>query len=269
MLTSGKYVFTRVSPILSVMSDSDFVELVQQAAALESPTQAASVAEATLQELGRNISPGEADDLAERLPATYGRALTDVDNRHASPVSLEEFLSDIAGRTDLTGDIRATIRGVMGAVAAYAGADELTNAAAQLPPEYGAVLEPGSVPIAETFVDAVQAETVLDDNVETATAATLSVLGRRLSKGEAEDIAAYLHGDAAEWLIQADSTDPEDIAPDEFLTEVAATADVDTDEARAYVTAVSETLDDVVPDRELDRAMAQLPDSYTNFLHVE
>jgi uncharacterized protein (DUF2267 family) len=244
------------------MSESELLTYVQRAAALDSEAEAERLAEAALAELGESISRGEADDLAERLPTQFGRALLEGTGRAAAPEDLETFLENIAEEADIEENVRAKVRGVFAAVTEYAGAEEVENAAAQLPPEYGAVVEPGSVPVAETFVDAVQAETPLGGEAPEAAEATLETLSERLTEGEGEDIAAYLQGDAENWVVDHENPEAEAFSTDEFVRRVAERTEVTEDLAEEYVIDVTNTLGDVVPDRELDQAIAQLPDEY-------
>lgn len=256
------------------MTEPEFVGYAQRAANLDSEDHAERLTEATLRELGRNISPGQADDLAERLPKRYGDVLTDVHRQEADPEPLEAFLENIADEADLDDsdleDVRPRVRGVMGAIAEYGGPEELSNAADQLPPEYGDVIEPRDVPVEETFVDALEAGSELDGEAARAAAeATLPQLGRRLSQDEAEQVAVYLTGEAEEWLIREQSTDAEAVPPEEFLERVAVDADVSEDRAEEYVAAVTDALADAVPDREIADAIEQLPDEYAELMDLE
>lgn len=251
------------------MSESEFVTLVQRASGIGSEEHAAQVAEAALAELGRSISRGEAEDLAEPLPTRFALALTDVDQRLAEPEGLTEFLVNVSEEGDLPGQERATIRGVFAAVSEYAGAEEVENAAAQLPPEYGAIIEPGEVPVTETFVDTVRSVSELDEAAPEATEATLTVLGERLSQGEAEDVAMYLHGDAESWLVEYATLDAEEFPPEQFVSKAAREADVSEQRAEEYVQGVTRALGKEVPDREIDRANPQLPDEYGTLFDLD
>lgn len=251
------------------MTESELVTYAQRAADLDSEDHAERLTEATLQELGRNVSPGQADDLADRLPERYGDVLTDVHRQEADPEPVEEFLETVAEEADLDGgsdldeDVRPRVRGVMGAVAEYAGAEELSDAADQLPPEYGDLVEPADVPVEDTFVDAVEASSDLEgDEAREAAESTLPLLGQRLSQGQTEEMAGYLSGDADEWLLEEHSTDAEGIPPEEFVQEVAVDADVSEDRAEEYIAGVTGALGDAVPDGEIDDAIDQLPDEY-------
>ena len=241
--------------------------MVQDAASLESEDEAEQVAAATLAELGRNVSAGEAEALAERLPDRYGRVLVEADQHDERPEPFERFLEHVAEEGGVEGDVRETIQGVMGAVAEYAGAEEVTDAATQLPPEYGSVMEPADVSVDETFTDALASSSSLDAEVAAVAAeAVLRTLGERLSREEAGDVAAYLHGDADEWLVEEHSGDAEDIPADEFVERVAARAEVSEDRAREYVAEVSDVLRDEAPTEELERAVDQLPEEYADLL---
>lgn len=244
------------------MTETQFVALVQRAGGFESPERAADAAEVILSRLSRSISRGEAADLAEPLPERFAHALLDIEQRRTEPEPLPDFLEAVTEQADLSGDARATIRGVFAAVSEYAGAEEVENAAAQLPPEYGAIIEPGEVPLTQTFVDTVQNVTDLGGEAAEATEATLTVLGQRLTAGEAEDIATYLHGDAESWLIDRATSDAADLSTEEFVGRVARETDVTDQRAREYVENVTHALSKEVPDREIDRAIAQLPDEY-------
>lgn len=248
------------------MTEQQFRRLVAGAAPFDDEEHAAEVATATLRRLGTNLSEGEAADLADRLPGPYAAALIDVEERHRSPEPLGEFVDGVAEEVSLGDKPKATLRSVFAAITEYAGPEEVTNAGAQLPPEYGAIVAGEEVPVAETFHDAVRAETALGGEAPGATRATLHVLGQRLTRGEAKDVAAYLHGDASDWILDADHDDAGDFGTQEFLDRVADRAGVTDERARGYVEAVSGVLADVVPDRELERAAAQIPAEYGEIL---
>ncbi|WP_430503637.1 DUF2267 domain-containing protein [Haloparvum sp. PAK95] len=248
------------------MSEQEFRKLVANAAPFDSEEQADRVARAALSRLGKNLSEGEAFDLAEHLPQPYASAVHEVDDRHRSPESLGDYVDAVADEVGHLEEPEATLRGVFAAVAEYVGEDELANARAQLPSEYGAIVAGGEVPVEETFLDAVRAETSLGGEERDAAQATLEVLGERLTRGEAEDVAAFLHGRATQWLVDYEDPAAGDFGPDEFVERVAARTDVPESTAETYVEEVSGTLERVVPDDELDRATAQIPDEYGKIL---
>lgn len=248
------------------MTEPEFLASVQRSGPLESDEAAGRVAEAVLAELGRCVSRAQAEELADRLPARFGRALTRVDREEACPEPFERFVESVADDANLDGDVRAAIGSVVDAVAEHAGGDALSNATAQLPPAYGEVIEPESVPVAETFIDAVEEASALDgEEAAVAAEATLTTLGERLSRRKAEDVAVYLRGDAREWLVESHT---EELAVDTFVDRVAARADVPPDRAREYVVEVTDVLGKVSLDHELDIAVDQLPDEYGEVLAI-
>ncbi|MFB6233960.1 MAG: DUF2267 domain-containing protein [Halopenitus sp.] len=217
---------------------------------------------AALSRLGKNITEGEAFDLAEHLPQPYASEVHEVDERHRSPEPLGDYIDAVADEVGLLEKPKATLRGVFAAVSEFVGQDELANARDQLPPEYGAIVAGGEVPVEKTFLDAVRADTELGGEERDAAEATLEVLGERLTRGESEDIAAFLHGQATQWLVDYEDDTAADFGPDAFVDRVAARADVPEALAETYVQEVSGTLERVVPDDELDRATAQIPDEF-------
>lgn len=248
------------------MSKQEFRNMVANAAPFESDEQADRVARAALARLGKNISEGEAFDLAEHLPQPYASEVHDVDERHRSPESLGEFIDAVEADVGHLDNPKATLRGVFAAVSEYVGEDELANARDQLPPEYGAIIVGGEVTAEKTFLDAVRADTDLGGEEREATKATLEVLGQRLTRGEAEDIAAFLHGQASQWLIDYEDDAAEAFGPDAFIDRVAVKTGVPESRAKTYIQAVSGTLQQVIPEAELDRATAQIPDEFTEIL---
>lgn len=248
------------------MTEPEFLTSVRRSGPLASDEEAGRVSEAVLAELGRCISRAQAEALAAQLPARFGRALTRVEREEACPQPFEGFVDGVADAANLEGDVRATVRSVMDAVAEHAGTDALSNATAQLPPAYGEVTEPEAVPVAETFTDAVEEASDLDDEeAGVAAEATLTTLGERLPRRKAEDVAVYLRGDAREWLVESHT---EDLDVDAFVERVAARADVPPDRAREYVVEVTDVLGRVSLDHELDIAVDQLPDEYDEVLAI-
>lgn len=248
------------------MTELEFLAAVRRSGPLASDEAAGRVSEVVLAELGRCISRAQAEDLAAQLPARFGRALTRVEREEACPEPFERFVESVADDANLAGDVGGAIGAVLDAVADYAGADALSNATAQLPPTYGEVIDPESVPVAETFTDAVEEASGLDgEEAAVAAEATLTTLGERLSQRKAEDVAVYLRGDAREWLVEQHT---EDLPVDAFVDRVAARADVPPGRAREYVVEVTDVLGKVSLDHELDIAVGQLPDEYDEVLAI-
>jgi uncharacterized protein (DUF2267 family) len=99
------------------------------------------------------------------------------------------------------------------------------------------------------------------EEAERATHATLKVLARRITAGEAEDIAAELPPPMRRWLSQDADERPETFGRDEFLQRVIAAELGVIDEATAerHARAVFAALRRAVSPKEIQDALAQLP----------
>lgn len=244
------------------------VELTRQGAEFESAEDAEATVKATLRALRACISKGEARDIAQPLPAKFGKVLTERETETAKPLPLGEFIGLVADETGVSKDeAEARIRAVVAALKQAVGEGEISNAEDQLPPEYGRLFEVGPEIHAESFSAAVAERTQFSmRESEVATRAVLETLAERIARGEGEDIAHFLDGDAADWIVDDENAEAESFGSDVFLERVARRADVDDATAREYVDAVMACLDAVVPDAELDRAGAQLPPAYEDLL---
>ncbi|MFB6221841.1 MAG: DUF2267 domain-containing protein [Halolamina sp.] len=239
----------------------ELVAITRHGADFESDEDAAATVEATLRALRSCISRGEATDIAHYLPAKFGKLLTEREGESATPIELATFIGDVAEETGVPEETaEKRIRAVIAALKQTVGEDEIANAEDQLPPEYGRLFEVGPELHAESFSTAVAGETDLgSEEAETATRAVLETFAERITRGEGEDIAHFLDGDAARWVVDRVNDDAEAFDRDAFIDRVADRADVDETTAEAYISAVMRVLDSVVPDRELDAASAQLP----------
>lgn len=68
------------------MAETDLVDTVYDSTEFASRAQAETVTLATLRNLGRSLSVGEARDVAEFLPSDLSAALLDVDRETAEPI---------------------------------------------------------------------------------------------------------------------------------------------------------------------------------------
>jgi uncharacterized protein (DUF2267 family) len=103
------------------------------------------------------------------------------------------------------------------------------------------------------------------ESAERATRATLQTLAERITRGEADDLAAVLPPELAAWLHKPGPA-AEAFDEDEFLRRVAERAQLDMAGAERAVRAVFTALSHAVPARELDDVAAQLPRSYARLL---
>jgi uncharacterized protein (DUF2267 family) len=245
------------------MSESDLLDLVCESPAFDTADEADRTIDATLRALAASISRGEARDIADRLPDRYAASLRAADGGDDSrPLDRDAFIERVRDEAGI-GRPREKIRAVLAGLTTVVGEAEMDNARAQLPPEYGTLFGPASIEPGRTFVDVVADEGGLDhETAATAARETLGALGRRLSAGEARDIAPYLRGEASDWLARTATHDAEDLSVDEFLSTIARRADVPEARAREYAAAVGDALAEAVPEDERQRAEAQIPDQY-------
>jgi uncharacterized protein (DUF2267 family) len=118
------------------------------------------------------------------------------------------------------------------------------------------------------LIEAVRRHADFDSEAEarTATRAVLAALGRRIARGEAEDVADHLAGDPADWILPVEADGPTSLSVDEFVAFVAEEADADQDDAWEYVEAVLGGLSDVLPEAEFRGITSQFPPEYDRLL---
>lgn len=123
---------------------------------------------------------------------------------------------------------------------------------------------------AERFIDRVQQR--LDsphrDEVVNVVHVTLSTFGEQLSGGQAEDLAAQLDHELANYLMEHAAGHPDDLSVEDFFEKVAARQplEVGVDQARQQAVAVLSTLSEAVDDTELRNAASQLSTDYQALL---
>lgn len=252
------------------MSTTDFIDRVQSAAPFDSRDQAEQTVRATLQQLGECLSPGEVEDLATALPPDLAQEIRTDTPTQLGPKPLDDFLAAIQDATGIPrSELEPRVRAVTAALRETVGEEEFENAGAQLPPEYDRIMAE-SAPLAETFAEAVTTHPTFDaaDEARVAARTTVRTLGERISRGEAENVATYLQGDAEEWILDEDLEQAAAFGVEEFVDRIADRAGVSDDQAQVYARAVTDVLEDVVPTRELRQATAQLPPEYDAVLSL-
>jgi uncharacterized protein (DUF2267 family) len=245
-----------------------------------SDERAATVALAVLATLAERISPKARGDLAALLPRELEGPL-----RYPAPpepFDAHEFVRRVAERTDLAeplaGDYaRATLAVVREAV----GEGEFEDIVAELPGDYvllGREPPPSpsrlrrdtGAPEPELGYDEFIAEVarrgkLAPDRARAVTHATLTTLGERISRGEAEDLAVSLP-DELGGLLLAPGEPAVGFDARTFLDKVAARAEITPIEALDDVRAVMSVLEELVEPGEVSDMLAQLPDEYRELL---
>jgi uncharacterized protein (DUF2267 family) len=205
------------------------------------------------------------------------------DGNKAEPLGLHEFLRRVAEREGVPEDVaRQHARAVFIALGRALDEKELHDMLSELPKEYRELTDAAlqaheealraSAPKidADEFVRRVAARALLDfDDAVRATAAVLEALGYRITRGEAEDIEAFLPRELKPPLDLGEAASDgaaRKLSLDEFLDLVASVEEVDRDTARRHAQAVLVTLREALPEPEVRDLLAQLPRDYRTLL---
>jgi uncharacterized protein (DUF2267 family) len=257
-----------------------FITTVEREAAIPDDDQAERAACLTLHTLAQRITPGEAEDLAERLPEELQPCL-----RADEPLQrfhVDEFLQRI--EAELAADhatAERTARGVFTALWKAVGPDEFADMRAQLPRDFEPLLDaavgaaeprpridtPQSPAVTlDEFLDRVAERAGLDrETARRAAEAVLEVLARRITRGEVEDLEPFLPPELREAMERGRPPGPATNIPmslDEFLDRLARLEHVDRANATKHARAVMHVLREVVGPKEWHDTLAQLPGEY-------
>jgi uncharacterized protein (DUF2267 family) len=256
----------------------EFVETVRDEACI-SDDEAERAACATLHVIAERITPGEAEDLAEKLPGEL-KACLDAAGV-PEPFHLDEFLRRVAERLELDRSAaERDARGVFAALWHTVGPKEFADLRAQLPKDFDALIDealrdapppprleaevsPGLS--YDEFLERVAERAGLDRaGAERAAGAVLEVLAIRITGGEVEDIEAMLPREMRPPLERgrAVSESARPLSLDTFLAEIARREGVDRGAAKQDARAVFLTLREAIGEDEFHDVMAQLPDEY-------
>jgi uncharacterized protein (DUF2267 family) len=239
--------------------------------------QAERAISATLATLAERITGGEARDLAEQLPDPLGRALSD--GEPAEPFDADEFVRRVAQREGVSEDEAFRhARAVFAALGRVIDRAEITDMAAQLPKDFAPFIRAAEQPVVaspplpdvfpeQKFIELVAERTGLDEQrARRAAEAVLELLAKRISGGQAEDVAPWLPGELRTVFDRAareHGEQPLTLSADEFLAGVAAREGASVDEAFEHTRAVFTALRRALPQKEFTDTLAQLPREYT------
>ncbi len=249
------------------MDGDRFYALVAQAAG-EDRDHAARATSAVLATLAERLSPGEARDLAARLPPEVAPWMATTDP--AQRLSLEEFIRRVAERegTDLPTAERDA-RAVFSALALAVGEDEWRDMVSQLPSEYAVLLPRGPYVEAwraERLIGRVAERTGLDEEAaRRATEATLEALAERISGGEVEDLKARLPVELHPALDRGDTESnhaARRMSLERFIERIAQREGLHPADALEHARGVLATLREAVGDEEFFDVTVQLPREY-------
>lgn len=125
------------------ITETNFLETVQDRADLDSSEAARDAVTATLRILGERLSEGEAIDVALYLPDAFEDALLASDDKSATNYSFDEFVQRVSQREGVKKENAAVhAQAVCSTLAETASEREISAAKKQLPDPFGMLFEP-------------------------------------------------------------------------------------------------------------------------------
>jgi uncharacterized protein (DUF2267 family) len=258
------------------MNYEQFIESVERAAHT-SREEAERAAQATLRTLAERLTGGEARHVAQELPQPAAAWLHD--GNRAEQLSITEFVRRVAEREGVPEETAGEhARAVFAALGQALSGKELHDMVSELPKDFRELTEAArrareeairhSVPEidADEFVRRVAARAGLDfDAAVLATTAVLEALGYRITRGEADDIEAFLPRELHPPLDLGEAASggaARRLTLDEFLDRIADLENISRTEARDHAHAVLVTLREALPEPEVHDLLSQLPKDY-------
>jgi uncharacterized protein (DUF2267 family) len=226
--------------------------------------------------LAESIDEKEARDLASELARQLKPWLANVP-RHGQRYLAHEFVRQVAERERVPQDeARLHVRAVLSTVREAASRGELANVLAELfhDAEYADLwAEPSTEPPPELVVEGdvrfsrdeflarVQRRAGLDrDTAELAVRTTLATLAERITRGEADDLAAQLPSEFRPWLVRT-RRGAERFSTREMISRIAKRmGNLGPQNAERAARAVLATLREAVSEKELQDLFRQLPE---------
>jgi uncharacterized protein (DUF2267 family) len=257
-----------------------FIESVERDAHT-SREDAERAVQATLRTLAERLTGGEARHVAGELPPPASEWLHD--GNKAEPFGVAEFLQRVAEREGVPEETaKEHARAVFAALGRALSSKELHDMVSELPKDFqelvatalwargDSIRHDAPQVDADEFIRRVAARAGLDfDGAVRATAAVLEALGYRITRGEADDIEAFLPRELhppIDFGEAASSGAARKLTLDEFLDRIALLEEIQRDEAREQAHAVLLTLREALPEPEVNDLLAQLPDEYRALL---
>lgn len=266
------------------MDAQTFIKAVEERAGIPHE-QAEPLVCFTLGTLAERISPGQARDLAERLPQELRPCVQH--DRPPAPFHLDQFLRRIEKQMGADREAAERLaRAVLGALWTAVGPKEFADMRAQLPGDFVPLLEAavaeapprprdeeppfvGTLSLDE-FLDRVAGRAGLDrDRARTATEAVLEVLAMRVTDGQVEDLRPFLPYELRPALDRGQTRSggrATAMSLEEFLGEISRREGVSREEAAAHARAVMGVLREAVGEKEFRDTTAQLPREYLTLL---
>jgi uncharacterized protein (DUF2267 family) len=246
------------------------IAIVERRAGVDRETAERAIRQ-TLATMADRLDPGEARDIAMRLPSQLAGWIATT--TPAEGFDVDDFVRRVAEGEGV--DQRTAVRharAVFGAIAQAIGPDEYADMVAELPRGFSLLLPRGrrvAYPSLEAFLAPIQERTGLDsEGARRAAEAALETLGERIAAGEVDDLVPLLPlelHDALRRGMQRGTGVAVRMPEEEFVQRIAAREAVGPDEARRHARAVFETLRQAVGEEFFDVSV-QLPEDYTELL---
>lgn len=263
------------------MDYQGFITTVEREAHIADDEKAGRAACLTLHTLAQRISAGEAGDLAELLPEELRPCIAP--DGPPERFHVDEFIRRVESQLGVDEETaERTAQAVFAALLAAVGPEEFDDMRAQLPKDFGPLLDAaaGNTPNRRRddeamtapaltlgeILDRVVQHTRLDrEKARRAAEAVLEVLAMRVSTGEIEDVEPLLPPELRPALqrgIERRGPKPRTMSVDEFVDWVAKFEGVDRANATEHARAVLRVFREVVGEKEWHDIRAQLPGEY-------
>jgi uncharacterized protein (DUF2267 family) len=264
------------------MDYESFIATVEQEAHA-TREEAERATQATLHTLAERLSGGEARHVAAELPLPAAEWLRD--GKSVDPFGLAEFLRRVAEREGVPEETaKEHARAVFAALGRALQEKELHDMISELPKDFrelvAAALRAHEEAVhhaapridADEFVRRAAARAGLEfDDAVLATTAVLEALGYRITKGEAEDIEAFLPRELHPPIDLGEAASggaASKLTLEEFLDRIAGVEGVRREAAREHAHAVLVTLREALPEPEVHDLLSQLPTEYRPLLEA-
>jgi uncharacterized protein (DUF2267 family) len=250
-----------------------FLTMVEQQTELDREA-AERATRAVLETLAERLSPGEARDLRDQLPAELKPSM--YDENPIDPFDVDEFLRRVASREGV--DIATAekhARAVLYVLGRAISSDEIADMAADLPQDFAPLVAEATgeridVMPADEFVRRVVQRTGLDvERARKATEAVLETLAERIAGGEVEDLIAHLPIEFHEALKRGNALSDgaaRKMSLDKFLELIAEREGVTPDKAYEHARAVFATLREALTEKQFSDVTVQLRADYSELL---
>lgn len=245
---------------------SPLVAAVHESGRFEDEADARETTDAVLEILSARIARGLAEDVAEQLPEEQADHLRTVDEEEADEFDYETFLTRVSELAGFDRDYaQPRVQAVFAALEREVDEFEFESLHGQLSDGYDPLFETEAVG-QPSLVETLAEETDLDEGTaRSASEAVLETYSERLTRGEAEDLAARLSAEESTWLVDRESEEAVAFDAGAFVGKVADREGVNEKTARTHAKTVATGLEKRAPE-ETRRARNQLPADYSEYI---